>query len=185
MGVGVMQFLKYLDQIVETPQVNARFRLVKHRQRGVPGQDGGDFNALQLPAGQAGVHIPVDIVPGAQTNFGQIFAGPGGGEAASRREGDQVLDLDSLEAYRLLECETDTASGSLGDGKFRDILSVKKDTAAGGLFNAHDQFGQGRLASAVWPGDHDEAVIADGEIQVFDNLFLRGGRVRHLEGEVL
>jgi hypothetical protein len=39
------------------------------------GQHGGDLNALDLAAGQARVHVPVQIVARAQAHLGEIRAG--------------------------------------------------------------------------------------------------------------
>ena len=60
-----VHFLKYLNQVVKAPQVNAGFRLVKDGEGRVAGDDGGDFNPFQLSAGKTGIHVAVHIIPGA------------------------------------------------------------------------------------------------------------------------
>ena len=63
-------------RLLEAPQVDARLRLVEDGQLGAAGQHHGDLDALELAAGQAVVHLPVDIVPGAQTDLAQIARRP-------------------------------------------------------------------------------------------------------------
>ena len=45
------QCLKYADQAVETPQVDACFRLVKDRKLGFPCKRRSNFNPFDLSAG--------------------------------------------------------------------------------------------------------------------------------------
>ena len=47
-GVAV-QFLKYLDQIVEAPEINPCLRLVEDGQRSVSGDNGGDLGLRLRP----------------------------------------------------------------------------------------------------------------------------------------
>src|SRR5699024_8819960 len=66
-----VHLLKNADQVLEAPQVDARFRLVEDRELGAAGQHHGDLDALELAAREAVVEFPVDIVPGAQAHFAQ------------------------------------------------------------------------------------------------------------------
>ena len=61
-----VHFFKDLYQIVEAPQIDPCLRLIEHGQRCVAGNDCGDLNPLQFPAGEAVVDIAVYIIPCAQ-----------------------------------------------------------------------------------------------------------------------
>ena len=145
---------KDADQVLEAPEVDARFRLVKHRKARMPCKQRRDLNPLQLSAGERGVDLAVDIVPRAQPYLREIVAGRRDGEILSGCQAQQVLDADALEADRLLEGEADTEFGPFGDIQLRDMA------------------GQGRLAAAVGSGNNDEFSVVDGEIQIPKNLFL-------------
>ena len=69
-GIGMAHTFKDADQVLEAPQVDARFRFVKDGQLGAPRQYGCDFNPLQLAPGKRGVYFPVYVIPGAETHFG-------------------------------------------------------------------------------------------------------------------
>ena len=52
-GAGVfVDFPEGAGEAVEAPQVDAGFRFVENHDGGVFGKDGGDFNALDFPAGE-------------------------------------------------------------------------------------------------------------------------------------
>ena len=78
----------------------------------VPGQDGGDLNALDLAAGEGDIHLPVQIVVGAQAHLGQVLAALVLGELLiAGGDGQQVADRQALEAGRLLEAVADAQTG--------------------------------------------------------------------------
>ena len=86
----------------------------------LPGQNGGDLDALDLAAGEGHVHLPVQIVVGAQAHLGQVLAALVLGELVlARGQGQQVCDRDALEAGGLLEAVADAQSGPLRDARGR------------------------------------------------------------------
>src|SRR5699024_6608813 len=123
---------------------------------------------------QAGVHLAVDVVLGAQAYLGEVGAGVGDAQGALLAGGDaqQVQHLDALEADRLLEGIADALVGPLGDAHLGDVLAVEQDAAGGGLFNAGDQLGKGGFAAAVGAGDGHKAPGGDGERDIPDDLLL-------------
>ena len=153
-----VEMLEDLDQVGEGPQVDARLRLVKDGQPGAPGHNHGDFNALELAARQRGVHLPVDVVLGAQTHLGQVAAGLWHTDVLAAGQGDEVLHRQALEPHRLLEGKADAPPGPLGDGQSGDILPVKKNFSLGGSVDASDHLGQGGLSAAVGAGDGHKAL---------------------------
>ena len=64
-----MKLLKYLNEVIEAPQIDAGFRLVKYGQLRASGNDHGDLDPFQLSAGQAGVHFPVDVLLRTQAHL--------------------------------------------------------------------------------------------------------------------
>ena len=72
-----VDLLEGLGQPGEAPQVDAGLRLVEDHQLAVPGQDGGDLDALDLAAGQGHVHLPVQVVVGAEAHLGQVVRSTG------------------------------------------------------------------------------------------------------------
>ena len=71
---GFMHLLEHLNQVVEAPQVDSGFRLVKYGKRRVARHDGSNLDSFQLSAGEGGVNIAVDIVPCAKSHFREIIA---------------------------------------------------------------------------------------------------------------
>ena len=65
----LVELLKDLDQNAEAPQINSGLRLIEHGKGRVAGDDGSDLNTLKLAAGKTGVHLPVNVVPGAESNL--------------------------------------------------------------------------------------------------------------------
>src|SRR5699024_5614543 len=173
-GVLLLHPLKDLDQVLEAPQVDAGLRLVKDGQLLPAGQDGGDLDPLQFAARQAGVHLAVDVIFGAQAHLGQVGAGVGNAQGAVLAGGDpqQVQHLDALEPDRLLEGIADALVGPFGDAHMGDVLAVEEDAAGGRLLDAGDQLGKGGLAPAVGAGDGHEPPRRDGEGNIPDDLFL-------------
>ena len=163
--------LEHLNEIGEGPQVDARLRLVKDGQLGAPGHDHGDLDALELAAGQGGVHLPVNVVLGAQAHLRQIVAGLGHANALAAGQGDEVLHRQALKAHRLLKGKADALPGPLGDAQAGDVLSVQDDAALGGDQDTGDDLGQGGLAAAVGAGDGHKALV-DGQVDVPQDLFV-------------
>lgn len=64
--------LKDADEVLEAPQVDARFRLVEHGQLRAAREHRCNLNALEFAAGQAAVYLTVYIIPRAKPHFGQI-----------------------------------------------------------------------------------------------------------------
>ena len=116
-----VQLFEYLDQALEAPKVNARFRFIEQGQGCPPGCRHGDFDPLHFPAGQGVIQLSSDIFFGIQAYRVEDPAGlieglcpffalfPAGGQL------QQVSDPESLEADRLLEGKADALSGPLGD----------------------------------------------------------------------
>ena len=135
------------------------------------GQNGGDLDTLHLAAGQGHVHLPVKVIVGAQAHLGQIRAAAILAELfLARRQQQQIMDGDALEAGRLLEAVADALFGPFGDGQARDILAVIEDLAAGGLHQTHDDLGQRGLAAAVGAGEHHQAMVGNGDGDILDDI---------------
>ena len=168
-----VDLLEGLGQPGEGPQVDAGLRLIEDHQLAAAGQDGGDLDALDLAAGQRHVHLAVQVVVGAEANLGKIGAALVLAELVlARRQKQQVVDGDALEAGRLLEAVADAALGALGDGQVRHVLAVVQHAAGGGLHQAHDDLGQGGLAAAVGAGEDDQLMVGDGDGYVFQDVLL-------------
>ena len=177
-----MELLEGLGKPGKGPQVDAGLGLVKDHESGLPGQDGGDLDALDLAAGEGGVHLPVNIVVGAQTHTGEELALLLVSQALAGGQLQQVLHLEALEPGGLLKAVADAPAGPLGDGKAGHVLPVPQDLSGGGLHQAHDGLGQGGLAAAVGAGDDHKSVVGDGERHVVEDAQLAAGLVRHLIG---
>ena len=161
----LMQVLKHLDQVGEGPQIDARLRLVKDGQLGPPSHNHGDLDALELAAGQGAVHLPVDIILGAQPHLGQVVARLRHADVLSAGQGNQVLHRQALEAHRLLKGKADAPVGPLGDVQAGDVLPIQQDPPAGGGVDAGDDLGQGGLAAAVGTGNGHKPLV-NGQIDV-------------------
>jgi len=178
-----LQQAEGLGQLGKGPQVDAGLRLVKDEQAAGAGQNGRDLDALDLAAGEGGVHLPVHIVGGAQADpveIGTTFV-PAQVPVAGG-QGQQVPDPQALKARGLLEAVADAQLGPLGDGKLGDVLSVPQDLPARGGDQAHDGLGQGGLAAAVGAGDDHKFVVVDGQVDAPENVRL-GAVVLHLIGK--
>ena len=165
-------FLEDADQVLETPQVDARLRLVEDRKFGAAGQHRGDLDALQLAARERSVHLAVDVVAGAQPHLSQILAGLADEQFLAHGQTQQVDDFQSLEAHRLLEGEADAHAGAVGDAFIGDVFAVEKDAAARGLFDAGDEARQRRLAAAVRAGDDDEFSVVHFQTEIVNDLLV-------------
>ena len=60
--VLALHLLKDMDQAAETPQINAGFRLIKHRELRTARKDRSNLNTLDLAAGQARVQFTVNVI---------------------------------------------------------------------------------------------------------------------------
>ena len=65
----LMDLFKGLGEAGEAPQVDASLGLVKDHQLTAAGQDGGNLNALDLAAGEGYIHLPIQIIVGAQAHL--------------------------------------------------------------------------------------------------------------------
>ena len=166
-----VHFLEDVDQIAERPQVDAGLGLVEDGELRASGDNHGDFNALELAAGQAGVDLAGDIVLGAQAHLAQVGAHLGYGQLASGRQRDQVAHGQALEANRLLKGEADAPAGALGDGERGNVLAVEQNLALGGAQDAGNHLGQRGFAAAVGAGDRDEALV-DGQVDMLQDLLV-------------
>ena len=167
----VVDLLEGLRQPGEAPEVDAGLGLVKDHELGVPGQEGRDLDALDLAAGEGDVHLPVEIIVGAEAHPGQVLAALVLAERIiAAGQGQQALHRDALEAGGLLEAVADAEPRPLGDGEIRDVLSVPKDLAGGGLDQAHDDLGQGGLAAAVGASEDHELMVRHRQGDALQNI---------------
>ena len=94
-----MNLLEGLGEAGKAPKVNAGFRLIEDHKLTVPGQDGGDLDALDLAAGEGDIYLPVQIVIGAQAYTGQVLTAAVLGELfTAGGQKQQVVNGDALEA---------------------------------------------------------------------------------------
>ena len=77
----------------------------------------------------------------------------------------------------LLEPVADAQPCPLRDGQARHVLTVVEDLPLRGLYQAHDDLGQGGLAAAVGARKYHQLVVGDHQVDVVENirLALRGG----------
>ena len=168
-----VDLFKGLRQPGEGPQVDAGLRLVEDHQTAPAGQNGGDLDALDLAAGKGHVHLPVQIVVGAQAHLGQIGAALVLGELfLPRRQPQQIVDRDPLEPGRLLKAVADAQTRPVRDGEVGDILPIIQDLARCGLRQTHDDLGHGGLAAAVGAGKDHQLLIGNGDADVPENVQL-------------
>ena len=154
----LVHLLEHRDEVGEAPEVDAGLGLVEERELGAAGQYRGDLYALELAAGEAGVHLAVDVVARAHADAAEILAGLAHGDLAPGGVLQQVVDPDALEAHGLLEGVADAELCALGDAEVGDVLAVEPDAAGGGLDYAREQLCEGGLAAAVGAGDGDKAL---------------------------
>ena len=160
--VGVLAHtLKYLDQVLEAPQVNPRFRFIEHGQLGSPGQHSGDLDPLQLAAGQAGVDLAVYIILCTEAHFGKISACLGHRHLLLGSQPYQIQYLDPFKTNRLLEREADSHVGPLCNIHIGNILPIEQNPSAGRLLNSHNQLGRGGLSASVGTGNHHEFAVVN------------------------
>ncbi len=169
--LALVHLFEDLDEVLEAPEVNARLGLVEDRELGAAGVDHGDLDALELAAREGSIHLAVDIFLGAESDLGEILAGLAGGQRFARRQGDEVLDRDALEADGLLEGKADALACALGDGQVGDVLTVQNDLPLGGGDDARDDLGERGFAASVGAGDGHEAFV-DGEVDIGEDVGL-------------
>ena len=121
--IFLLHALKDLNQILETPEIDARFRFVENGKLCPSRQHCGDFDPLQLAAGQAVVQLTVHIITGAQTDLEQLCDGVTG---YSRYAAADTLSRGYLTArggFRIGVCGTAVLRGGVNTN-LRDISSV-------------------------------------------------------------
>ena len=67
--------LKRFRKAREAPEIDACLGLVEDHELRLPREDRGDLDALDLAAGEGGVHLAVKIIVGAQAHLREILAG--------------------------------------------------------------------------------------------------------------
>ena len=166
-----VDLLEGLRQPGEGPQVDACLRLVEDHQVGVPGQNGGDLNALDLAAGEGHIHFTVQIVIGAEPHLGEVLAAFVLGELfIARGDGQKVPDRQPLEAGRLLKAVADAKLGPFRNSHVGNVLTVPDDLAGRGGDEAHDDFCQRGLSAAVGAGKDYQTVLVDAQGDVLQNV---------------
>ena len=168
----IRHFFKDVDQVLEAPQVDPRFRLVKNRQLCAARQDHGDLDALQLAARQAGVDLAVDIIARTQPDLGEIGAGISHAELAPGSQCDEVAHGQPLEADGLLKREADPLAGAVGHGQRRDILTVQKDLSLRRGKNTGNHFGKRGFSAAVRAGDSNKPFVK-GQVDIGQDVLFR------------
>ena len=162
-AAGGVNLFEGLRQPGEAPQVDPGLRLIEHHEFPVAGEDGGDFDALHLTAGEGGVHLPVQVVVGAQADAGQELAAAVLGGRLPGGDAEQVPDGEALEPGRLLEAVADAEPRALRDIECGDVLSVPQDGALCGAVQAHDNPGQCGFPAAVGTGEHHQFPVLHGQ----------------------
>ena len=168
-----MELLKGLRQPGEGPKVDARLRLVKDHQRRAPGQNAGNLNALYLAAGEGGVHLPVQVVVGAEAHPGEVLtAAVLGNLLVPAGQRQQVPDRQPLEPGGLLKAVADAKPRPLRDAHGRNVPAIPENLPGGRPYQAHDTFRQGGLSAAVGTGEDHQPPVADGERDIVQNAQL-------------
>ncbi len=72
---------------------------------------------------------------------------------------------------RLLKSIADSQIRPIRYTHIRDILAVKINPAAGGLFNSRNQLRQSRLSSTVGPGNYNKLSFIYGQAKILNNAF--------------
>ncbi len=169
------QALENGDEVVETPQVDARLRLVEDGQPRVAQKHGGNLNALDVAAGQRSVHFAVDILARAKAHLAEHFAQFGFGKFLARGQLQKLAHDQSFEAHRLLKGVTDAFAGAFRDVQGGDVLAVEEYAPLLRRFQAGDNLGERRLAAAVGTGDDHEGVVGHSQAYALQNtLPVRG-----------
>ena len=172
-GTRGVDLLEGLRQTGEAPQIDAGFRLIENHKLAVPGQDRGNFDPLDLTAGEGDIHFPIQIVVGTQAHLGQVLTAPVLGERlVPRCQGQQTANRQALEAGRLLKTVADAQTGALRNAQMGDILAVPEDLPFCGGDQTHNNFGEGCFAAAVGTRKDHQTVILDGEGNIIENAQL-------------
>ena len=178
-----VHLLEHRDEVLEAPEIDARLGFVKDGQRCAAGEDGRDLDALELAPRERSVDLAVDVVARAEADLREIAARLPHRDVLARRERDEVLHRDALEAHGLLEGERDAPPCPLGDGKGCDVLPVEEEFAARRREDARNDLGERALAAAIGARDRHEALVdREGDV-VQDALAL--AVLLHLEADIL
>ena len=70
-----MDLFKRFRKARKAPEVDARLGLVEDHELRLPRENRGDLDALDLAAGEGGVHLAVKIIGRAQADLREILAG--------------------------------------------------------------------------------------------------------------
>ena len=103
----VMKLFKFLDEVVEAPEVDAGLGLVKESNLCLACECHCDLDTLELTARKRSIDLTVDIITGAQTHAGKVFAGFVKRDVVACSERDQVFYGDAFKSHGLLESKAD------------------------------------------------------------------------------
>lgn len=176
--------LKDADEVLEAPQVDARFRLVKHGQLRAAREHRCNLNALEFAAGQAAVYLTVYIIPRAKPHFGQNRARFADRQALARRNPQQIQHGDALEAHGLLEGVADAEFGAVGDRQVGHVRAVEQNFACRRLLDAGNHLRQRRFSAAVRPGDDHKTPAVHRQRNIMED-FLSRRLIRDGKGQML
>ena len=169
---SLANIFKYLNQILEAPNINTSLWLIKDRELGASSQHSSNLNTLQLTAGQGVIYLAVNIFLGAQAHLGQIFTGTILGNILTSSQTQKVNNLNALEMHWLLKSKADSQLGTFRNILCCNILSVKKQTTRANMVNAHNCLGQSGFTATIWAGYYYEFAIWNHQIHMVNNIFL-------------
>ena len=167
----IVHFFKYVNEVFEAPQVNARFGFVEKCQFCFSCHNGSDFDTFQFTAGQACIDFTVNVVFCAQTYLRQIITSRCCGNILAACQCNQVFYSYTFEAHRLLKSEANACSCAVCDRPVCDVLTVQQNLSAVRCDDAGDDLCQCGLATAVGAGDDNEFCVVNNQIDIFQNLF--------------
>ena len=105
-----------------------------------------------------------------QSHLGEIAAGLPHREILARSQREQIPDCNTLEAHRLLECNTDADIGTVGDVQPGNILAIQQDLSGSGGHDTGNELGEGGFTAAIGASDDHEFIIPDCEIDMLEDL---------------
>ena len=137
-----VHIFKHMDQILEAPQIDPRFRFIKYGHPGASCHDGGDFDPLHFSAGKTCIDLSVNIVLCAQPYLREVLTGSGDCNIFPGCQPDQIKHGDAFKTYRLLKGIADAPLCPLRDVQVRDVLTIQIKSSLCGLLNTRDDFCQ-------------------------------------------